>query len=218
MIRKWFLLWGAEDEEDGEETEEESPETKPTSRTLTGEELEQMTARAADKAKRKQLRDLASELGFSNAGELKAFVESKKTADQESLDEQTKAVQEAERTRKEFEARTSALLSEKLDLAIARKVIGAGVSEPKRIDRITALIKLDLDPELIEDEESWEEAIAATLTAARTDVPELFGKPSVGSGDGGSRGPSTDGEDDADKKKKQLEEEYTNAGYLSYDL
>lgn len=218
MIRKMFLLWGAEGEEEEEGTEEESPETKPTSRTLTGEELEQMTARAADKAKRKQLRDLASEMGFANAGELKAFVESKKTADQESLDEQTKAVQEAERTRKEFEARTSALLSEKLDLAIARKVIGAGVSDSKRIDRISALIKLDLDPELIEDEESWEEAIVATLAAAKADVPELFGKTSQGSGDGGARGPSTDDEDDADKKKKQLEEEYTNAGYIPYDL
>lgn len=217
MIRKLFLIGAEDDEEVTEESEEKSPETKDTSRTLTSDELEQMTARAADKAKRKQLRDLASEFGFSNAAELKAFVESKKTADQDALDEQTKAVQEAERTRKEYEAKQSVLVERELELAITRQVIAAGVSDSKRIDRITALIKLDLDPELIEDEESWDETIAATLTAARTDVPELFGKASQGSGDGGARGPSTEDTDEAATREKQLRDEYTNAGFIPYD-
>lgn len=214
MIRKLFPLWGAEGDDDDPEVEETS--TTDESRSITTSELEQMTARAADKASRKARREIASDLGFDSLVELKEYVSTVKKAEVEAQDEQTKALQEAERSRKEFEAKMADLTEQRLNLLITQKVVGAGVGDPKRSSRIAALVRDDLDPEVFVEEDAWDEAVTAALQAVKADMPELFAKSGVGSGDGGAHGKSTDETDEGAEKEKQLTTHYLNRGMVEY--
>lgn len=214
MIRKLFPLWGAEGDDDDPEVEETS--TTDESRSITTSELEQMTARAADKASRKARREIASDLGFDSLVELKEYVSTVKKAEVEAQDEQTKALQEAERSRKEFEAKMADLTEQRLNLLITQKVVGAGVGDPKRSSRIAALVRDDLDPEVFVEEDAWDEAVTAALQAVKADMPELFAKSGVGSGDGGAHGKSTDETDESAEKEKQLTTHYLNRGMVEY--
>jgi hypothetical protein len=171
--------------------------------------------RAADKSKRKALRDLASETGFDNMTDLKEFIDSKKKAEDDALDEQTKALQEAERVKKEYEAQMSDLADERLALRISQAVLAAGVSDPKRSDRISALVRLDLEPDLSEDD--WNEAITDSLQSVTEDMPELFKGPAgMGSGDGGSKGKSKEDGDEQEAFEKQLREEALARGLVQF--
>jgi hypothetical protein len=216
MIRKLFLLWGAENEDDEETTTETPKVTEEEPRTISTAELEQMTARAADKATRKAKRELATSLGFDSTAEMTEFISTNKKAAEEAQDEQTKALQAAQRKEKEYEAKMSALADERLNLMIERKVVAAGIGDPKRASRIAALVRDDLDSDLIEDEEAWGGAVADALQSVQEDMPELFAKSGFGSGDGGSKGKSTDDEDEAAKKEKQHTDRYANRGMVEY--
>lgn len=222
MIRKLFLLWGAEDDEDGSTDDggsgaSSSDDQKSETRTISTDELEAMTARAADRATRKAKKELASSLGFESLNDLNEFVSTKKEADEAAQDEQTKALQEAERARKEYEAKVSSLADERLSVAIDRAVVGAGIGEPKRASRIAALVRDDLETDILEDEDGWEEAITAALQAVKGDMPELFAKAAgFGSGDGGSKGKSSEDDDGADKEK-QLVGHYQKKGMIEYN-
>ena len=88
MIRKLFqygktqlFLWGAEGDDDDEGTDDQSGSSgsgddSPETRTITTEELEAMTSRAADRATRKAKKELASSMGFESLSELNEFVSS----------------------------------------------------------------------------------------------------------------------------------------------
>lgn len=218
-FRKLFPLWGAEDESDDQEekTEETSEETSET-REVSASELEKMTARAADKATRKSRKDFAAQHGFESFSQLEEFIKSQKQAQQESLDETEKALQEADRTKKEFEARQSDLRDRELELAISTAIVGAGIAAPERIKRITALVQMDLEPEVKDDQDSWPDAITSALQEVKDDMPELFSAKvgSAGSGDGGARGKSEQDRDEKAEKEKQLEENYARRGMVLY--
>jgi hypothetical protein len=219
MIRKLFLLWGSEGEgEEGEEGEEnkaeESGSEADESRTITNKELTEMAARAADKASRKTKKELASSLGFDNMAGLQEFVETQKTALDADKDEQTKALQEAERSKKEFEAGNADIAERRLLLDISMEVVGAGLADPKKVQRVTALVRDDLDEDIL-DEEDWSGAVADALKELQGDMPELFAKSGFGSGDGGSSGKSTQtDEEKAAEKDKQLIDEYKAKGLI----
>jgi hypothetical protein len=221
MIRKLFLLWGSEGEGESEETAAEETTEESTSedesRTITTKELEAMTARAADKAQRKAKRELASTLGFENMAGLQEFVESQKAAQDAATDEQTKALQEAERSKKEYEAGKSDLAEQKLQLEISMAVVAAGLADPRKVQRVTALVRDDLDEDIL-DEEDWSGAVADALKELQGDMPELFAKSGFGSGDGGSKGKSTDDDDDEAAKEKQLIESYEKQGLIYHPL
>ena len=225
MIRKLFFLWGAA-EDDGDSDSDDGGDTKvieetpPSTRELTDEEMSAMTAQAADKASRKTRRDIASDLGFESMKDLKTFVDSQKEATDSALDEQTKAVQEAERSKKEYDALKSELSGERLSLQISQQVITAGVGDPVKARRIAALVLDDLDPESLEDEETWEESITVALQSVKDDMPELFIKPGVGSGDGGAHGDSTTELTDEEKeaaKAKELRDEFEAKGLIYHN-
>jgi len=222
MIRKLFLLWGADDEgsDDGDDGGDPTgtPDPTPEVREITQGELDKMAARAADKASRKARRDIASDMGFENLGNLKEFVEGKKAADDAATDEQTKVLQEAERSKKENEAATSALAEKSLALTISMQVVAAGVADQKKVQRIAALVRDDLDSEVLSDEEDWDEVVGSALQELQTDMPELFVKSGVGSGDGGAHGDSVTDEDKDAARQKELREEYEKQGLLYHPL
>jgi len=222
MIRKLFFLWGAapDGEEGGEGGEVEGgkpiEEAPPSKRELTDEEMSKMTAQAADKASRKTRRDIASDMGFDSMKDLQEFVGSKKEADDAALDEQTKALQDAERTKKEYEAQLSDLSGQRLTLDISQAVISSGVVDKAKAKRVAALVRDDLDPESIEDEGSWEAAITVALQSVKDDMPELFVASGSGSGDGGAHGdaPTLTDEEKEAARQKQLKDEYEKQGLI----
>lgn len=217
MIRKLFLLWGAEDDgsDDDDTGKPDSSDSAPSTREVTEKDLEDMMARAADKAARKARREIASDLGFESIGSLKDFVGSKKQAEDDAQDEQTKALQEAERTKKEFEAAMADLVDQRLSLQVSQAVMTAGVSDPAKAKRIAALVRDDLDDDL-SDEETWDGSITEALQSVQADMPELFAKPPVGSGDGGAHGDSTKDDDPEAAREKQLVDEYASKGFIEH--
>lgn len=226
MIRKAFWNWmkplalfGAEDEPETEEagSEEEESEESTETRQVTAKELETMTARAADKASRKSKRDLAVEYGFENFGAFKEFIDSSKQAQESAQTEQERKLAEAEKSQKDYEAKARDLARKELNLQVSTAVVGAGVSDKKRIDRIAALVQMGLDPEILEDEDAWDEAITASLQEVKTDMPELFSKAgSAGSGDGGARGGSAPKTDEEAEAQKALQDKYLKRGLVVY--
>lgn len=221
MIRKLFLLWGADDDGDGDGDGDgeptSTPESKPEVREISQDELDKMTARAADKAVRKARREMASEMGFDNLGGLKEFVEGKQAADEAATDEQTKVLQEAERSKKENQAATSALAEKSLGLTISMQVVAAGVADQKKVQRIAALVREDLDSDLLNDEDGWIEAVASALHELQDDMPELFIRAGTGSGDGGAHGESTTELTEEEKvaaSEKVLRDEYESKGLI----
>jgi len=223
MIRKLFFLWGAtEDEGDegaGEAGNGETTEpTTPSTRELTDEEMSKMTAQAADKASRKTRRDIASDMGFDSMKDLQEFVGSKKEADDAALDEQSKALQDAERTKKEYEAQLSDLSGQRLALQISQAVITAGVADQAKARRVAALVRDDLDSESIEDEEVWEASITEALRSVQDDMPELFIKAGVGSGDGGAHGDAVKPEDEEAARDKAIRDEFEAKGLIYHPI
>lgn len=230
MIRRWlFPFWGAEEDDDGDEggegdgpAGENQPgiDPPPSTRELTAEEIENMTARAADRASRKARKDLAAEFGFESQSDMKDYLRAKTEADKEAMDEKDRAIAEAEEARREAEALRSNLASDRLDTAVLRHVVSAGVSDEKKLSRITALVRLDLDEDVVNDEESWEEAITEALSSVKEDTPELFGGSGAkghGSGDGGARGDSTTDPDTDAERDKKYTEQFEGKGLVSYD-
>jgi hypothetical protein len=224
MIRKLFLLWGSEGEgEEGAEgaegqTEESGSKESEETRTITNKDLEAMTARAADKATRKAKKDLVSTLGFDNTASLQEFIETQKAAQDAATDEQTKALQEAERSKKEYDAGMSDLAEQRLQLSISQAVVGAGLADPKKVQRVAALVRDDLDEDIL-DEEDWSGAVADALKELQGDMPELFVKSGFGSGDGGSQGGSTQtDEEKAAAKDKEMIESYEKQGLVYHPL
>ena len=221
MIRKYlFPFWGAEEEGEGEE--EETPEIveTPSTKELTAEEIEKMTARAADRSARKARKGLAEELGFEDLNTFKDWVQAQQAAEKEAMNEKDRAIQEAKEAKAAAEALQNNLASERLDLAVQRHVVGAGISESKKIQRVAALVRLDLDADIINDEDAWDEAITEALTSVKEDAPELFaeaGSKGFGSGDGGARGRSDKEEDKEAENRKKLEKEFAERGLIAYD-
>ena len=225
MIRKLFFLWGAtpDGEEEGGEVEGgETPEpTTPSVREMTDEEMSKMTAQAADKASRKTRRDIASDMGFDSMKDLQEFVGSKKEADDEALSEQAKAVQDAERTKKEYEAGLSDLSGKRLGLEISQAVIDAGVADKAKARRVAALVRDDLDTESLEDEGTWEQSITVALQSVKDDMPEFFVKAGFGGGDGGAHGDSEDELTDEQKEAaatKKIRDEYEAKGLIYHPI
>ncbi len=223
MIRKYLLLWGAEEsDDDGNQNQDGDGDQiveEPSTKELTAEEIEKMTARAADRSARKARKNLAEELGFDDLNTFKDWVTSQREAEKEAMDEQSRAIQEAEEAKREADALRNNLVSDRLDLAVQRHVIASGVTEEKKLQRVTALVRLDLDPDIVNDEETWDEAITEALTAVKEDTPELFGasSQSYGSGDGGARGGSVKEEDKEAENRKKLEKEFADRGLIPYD-
>lgn len=219
MIRKYLLLWGAEDDDTGDGEDPPEIVTEPSTKELTAEEIEKMTARAADRSARKARKSLAEELGFEDLNTFKDWVTSQREAEKEALDDQSRAIQEAEEAKREAEALRNNLVSDRLDLAVQRHVVASGVSDEKKLQRVTALVRLDLDPDIVNDEETWDEAITDALTSVKEDTPELFGasSQSYGSGDGGARGGSVKEEDKEAENRKKLEQEFADRGLIPYD-
>ncbi len=216
---KVFFLQGAEDEPEVDETDE-TPETEesPETREVTAKELESMTARAAERASRKRQKELASEYGFDSWGKFKEWIETQQQAQQEAQSEQERQLAEAEKTRKDYEAKAAELARKNLELQVQTAVVGAGITDKKRIDRIAALVQMGLDPDILEEEDAWEQAITSALQEVRDDVPELFAKAggSPGSGDGGAHGPSTPPGNEEAERQKQIEDRYRSRGLVSY--
>ena len=219
MIR---ILWGKEDDSDNGKSEDDKSEDgtiveEPTTRNMTAEEIEKMTARSADRASRKALKTLAEDFGFEGTGQMKDWVTSQREAETDALDDQEKATQDAERSKKEYDALKSDLTSDRLGIAVEKQVLAAQVSEPKKVSRIAALVRMDLDPDILNSESDWEEAITEALSSVKDDTPELFAvSKGFGSGDGGAQGDSTKDEDKEAAATKKLEDEFTSRGLIQY--
>ncbi len=230
MIRKLFFLYGATPDDGdggdgdgdggaGDGTPEDDP--KPKIRELTDDEMTRMTAQAADKASRKTKKEIASTLGFDSMKDLNEFVESRKEADDAALDEQTKAIQDAERKGKEADARMSDLSDKSLLLDISQQVLNAGVADPAKARRVAALVRDDLDSESLEDEGTWEQSITVALQSVKDDMPELFVKAGFGGGDGGAHGESEDEQTDEQKEAaatKKIRDEYEAKGLIYHPI
>ena len=219
MIR---ILWGREDDSDQGKSEDDKSEDdpiveEPSTRNMTADEIEKMTARSADRASRSAVKNLAKDFGFDGAGEMKDWVKTQREAETDALDDQEKATQDALRSKKECEAQKSDLVSDRLGIAVEKQVLAAQVSEPKKVSRIAALVRMDLDPDILSTEDDWKEAITEALSSVKDDTPELFAaSKGFGSGDGGAQGDSTKDEDKEAAAIKKLEGEFTDRGLIQY--
>lgn len=220
-MRKFpWALWGSDgegEEGEGEEEGEESSgeESKPETRTLTSEELEAMTSRAASRAGRSATKKLREELGFESVDDLKAFIAERKKADEEAQTEQEKATAEAAEETAKLATERGAVANERLSLAIERQIVRSGVSDDQKTSRISTMVRAELEADL--EEEDWTTAITEAIEAIKGDMPEAFtGKKSPGSGDGGGQGPSSDKEKAAKEqaaKEAQWAAEYAARGF-----
>ena len=216
-MRRFIDLYGAEEEEgsnDEAEVEEETEEETPEPRTVTASELETIAARAAGRGSRKATKDLAKELGFESVAAMKDFVAEQKKARDEARSEDEKVREAAAQAAKEAAEERNRLRTERLQLAIQRGIVATGITDERKLNRITALVREDLDPEL--DEEEWSEGVSEAIGAIRKDMPELFTPPKTipGSGDGGARGSST--RDETKTKEEQWEAEFRRKGMVPF--
>jgi len=209
-------LWGADGSDEGEEgSNEEGQEgssvSEESKRTLTSKELEAMTAKAASRGGRKATKALRDELGFESVEDMKAFIASKRQAEEQELSDQEKATKAAEATKAEAEAEKLAASALRRSVLIERQIVRAGVTDEKKTERIATLVQAELGSDLDPDE--WNEAMKAAVASLEKDMPELFaGKRSAGSGDGGAKGGSTTETDDEAEREKALIAEYAARG------
>lgn len=223
LDRLFRVLWGSEEEGEGEDGgdggDPPEPPNEPEPRTLTAKELEAITARSADRASRKATKDLAKEFGFESVADLKAWAEAQRKAEKDAMDDKDRALAEAAEATRAAEALRSSLASDRLDTEIIRAVLAEGVTDKKKQNRIAVLVRTDLDSDLVNDEDAWEEAITEALSSVKEDTPELFAAAKAGghgSGDGGARGGSAPKPDDEAAAQKKLQDEFEKRGLVSY--
>lgn len=223
MTYRLLRLFGADGEGDeGEEPEGDSSGSDDGSgdntRSLTTDELEKMTARAADRASRRATKALAEELGFETVGQLKEWASETKEAQEEAKSEDEKAREELARRTAEAEKAQRQLRTQRLSVEIDKAIVRAGVTDEKKLDRLQTLVYAEVAES--DDEDAWVSEIEEALDGLKTDMPELFsGKKSHGSGDGGSRGPA--GSDDSDESEEEEEawrDEYARKGMIEHDF
>ena len=213
MIR-YIDLYGSEGEEGSEEEagngEEEGKEKEPETRTLTAAELESVAARAAGRGSRKATKELAKELGFDSVAAMKDFVGAQKKAQDEAKSDDEKAKEETATEAAGLAEDRALVRTERLDLAIQRAIVATGISEQKKLDRIAALIRDELDPDLEPDD--WDEGVKVAIETLKEEWPELFtpAKTDHGSGDGGAGGSST--KDETEEEEKRWSKEYAAKG------
>jgi len=212
---RWFVdLYGSEGEDSGDEDEAEEQETGteegPETKTLTAQELEAIAARASGRASRKATKDLAKEFGFESVSAMKEFVAAQKQAQDEARSDEEKAKSEAEQARQAAAEERTKLRTERLDLEVQRGIVSQGITDQKKLDRISALVRAELDTELEEDE--WPDGVIDAISAIKADMPELFSSAKVppGSGDGGARGSST--KDEQQEEEERWSQEYAAKG------
>ena len=212
-MRKIFMpvpLWGAEGDDDTDDSDDSDSGSQQETRVLTSEELEKMTARAASRGSRKALKDLKEELGFTDMDALKSFILETKKVEEASQSEQDKALIELEELKASARDALSMAKGQALDATIERQIIRAGITDDKRASRISTLIHADLDTDL--EAEELAEALSAAIEGLKSDMPELFVTPGVGSGDGGSKGSSKGDDDKGADQEKKWEAEYARRG------
>lgn len=218
-MRDWIGLFGAADGDESDDDLDAGDESMDAAtRTLTAKEIDSMVAAAAKRATRKAARDLASDLGFDTAGELKAWVQEQQDQAEAAKSEEQKVLDNARKASQEAAELKASLARERLDIQIERAVIAAGISDAKKSSRITTLVKADIGSDIdLNDMSAWETPIADALESVKSDAPELFNvRSGFGSGDGGATGESSP--DDGDKEQAALEEriekEYAAKGWL----
>ena len=208
LIGRAPWLWGAEDGGEGTEGSEGDAGKAGTSnggeggsggeakgsRTLTDDELEKITARAADRAGRGAMKALAEELGFDSTSKLKEYVTERKKAQEAAKTAEQKAEDARKAATASAETQSAELREDRLMLAIERAVVAEGVGDPKKSKRLAAMLRTELTREDIDldDEGGWTSAIEAAVSTVKTDSPEFFrgAKTDHGGGDVTSGGPS----------------------------
>ncbi len=227
MRFRLLRLYGAEGDDEGTGSGDQPPsgdssaddgsDSQPAQRTLTQEELDKITARAADRASRSATKALAADLGFEKVADLKAWALTQKEAQEEQRSEAEKAAAKLAADQASVDTSRTALAQERLEVQIEKAVVRAGVTDEKKLDRLLTLVYAEIDE--TEDEDGWSAQIGEALEGLRGDMPELFASSARGSGDGGARGDSLppDQNKEAEEEKK-WDQEYKNRGYVSADF
>lgn len=157
----------AGDIDPGDDVESEKDDGKSTGRTLTQAQIDRMIGREKTTAERAATRKLLEDLGVTDAAEARKLLESaRKAADKDKT--------ETDKLREKTTAAESAAAEARREAAAARQerqvdraLIGANV-DPKRLDRMAKLVRLELDDDADED------AIKAAVGQVREDFAEAF--------------------------------------------
>jgi hypothetical protein len=221
--RSWPTIWGAEGEgetppeEDGG-SQDEGTEEVPESKSYTVDEINAMTARAADRASRTASKKLAQDLGYESVTGMKEAVTKQREAAENAKSEEQKRLDEIEAREAAAIERDRVSLARERQASIKLAISSEGITDQKRAARILSMVQTEVGPDVESDD--LEEAVAEALVGIKADVPELFAAASGhGSGDGGSSGRSTDEDTDEDQEQEErFEEEHRQKGRIIADL
>lgn len=223
MRYRLLRLYGADgnDEAEGDKGDKGEKKEEIKSQTLTADELTKIAARAADRASRKAGKKLAEELGFESVSAMKESVAKQKAIDDEAKSDADKAAEKLATDQAETTASGAKVAAERLELQIKLAIVGTGVTDSKKLERLSTLVSAEIED--VGEEDGWAAQIAESVEGLQSDVPELFGKSSKsrGSGDGGASGESEEKPDEKESEKKQEEgwrDEYKRRGMVERDL
>jgi hypothetical protein len=204
-------------EEDGG-SQDEGTEEVPESKSYTVDEINAMTARAADRASRTASKKLAQDLGYESVTGMKEAVTKQREAAENAKSEEQKRLDEIEAREAAAIERDRVSLARERQASIKLAISSEGITDQKRAARILSMVQTEVGPDVESDD--LEEAVAEALVGIKADVPELFAAASGhGSGDGGSSGRSTDEDTDEDQEQEErFEEEHRQKGRIIADL
>ncbi len=217
-MKNWpFALWGGDGSDDNDEDtdDDESDKDEPESLTMTPKELEARIARAASRATRKAKKDVRKGLGFDSQEDLDAYITTTREAQEATQTEADKLKLDTENERTSLASERNAVLEDKVQLSIERKIIYAGVTDEAIVKRIQTLVRAELGKDI--DNETMTDDVADALEAVKGDVPTLFEaskKKNSGSGDGGGKDTKQTDEQKRNARLKKYEDEYKQKGLV----
>ena len=217
-MKNWpFALWGGDgSDDDGVDGDDGSSEELEASTTYTQDELDKAVARAANRAARRQAKELRQSLGFETHDELTAFVEGSRASQEAQQTEAEKLQAELEQERNALLQDRQSLSGDRLNLAVDRNIILSGVTDEAKVKRIRTLVRSELGNDV--DPETMDDDVAEALESVMNDVPSLFeiasGK-NKGSGDGGANEDKLTDQELTQRRNKEWEAEYAKKGMIS---
>lgn len=160
-----------------------SAEGTPPQRSVTQADLDRVGATEAKKGKQQGRKELLQELGFDNADEVRAFVASMRSKDDEALSEAERKLKLADEKERKADEKARAADERLLNVQIERALEVAGVpaaASPKVRKLVEGL-----------DADSDGDVITAAVEALKLEMPQVF---TASSGSPATPPPPADGQ------------------------
>ena len=188
------------------------PPNPTTSKTVTSEEMARIAAREKEEGRRAAQRELAEQLGVS-VEEAKQIISNHRTAEEQNKTEAQREKEAAAAERAAAAQEKAAAAEERHRARIERSIMLAGVTDEKRIERISRLLDVEVgaDPD----------AVSSAVATLKEEMPEIFGSTADGeapkppAGVPGGKPPKPQVKDDAFTRGRERAKQASSASHYS---